>query len=113
MGREVVVQPNPRVHKALKTQMAAILADLERIAAGDERAKACFRCFGEQLCDALQPQIEAFCPDTLCMGGQIMESAALFLHPLEKLCTNKKITLYITQDTSLRTMQGLTRAASR
>ena len=57
----------------------------ERIAAGDKRAKACFRCFGEQLCDALQPQIEAFCPDTLCMGGQIMASAALFLHPLEKL----------------------------
>ena len=39
-----------------------------RIAAGDERAKACFRCFGEQLCDALQPQIEAFCPDTLSYG---------------------------------------------
>ena len=35
MGREVVVQPNPRVHKALKTQTAAILAELERIAAGD------------------------------------------------------------------------------
>ena len=35
MGREVVVQPNPRVHKALKNQMAAILAELERIAAGD------------------------------------------------------------------------------
>ena len=35
MGREVVVQPNPRVHKALKTQMAAILAELERIATGD------------------------------------------------------------------------------
>lgn len=35
MGREVVVQPNPRVHKALKTQMTAILAELERIAAGD------------------------------------------------------------------------------
>lgn len=35
MGREVVVQPNPRVHKALKTQMMAILAELERIAAGD------------------------------------------------------------------------------
>lgn len=85
----------------------------ERIATGDEQAKACFRRFGEQLCDALQPQIEAFCPDTLCMGGQIMASAALFLHPLEELCANKKITLYITQDTSLRTMQGLTRAASR
>ena len=35
MGREVVVQPNSRVHKALKTQMTAILAELERIAAGD------------------------------------------------------------------------------
>ena len=35
MGREVVVQPNPRVHKALKTQMVAILAELERIATGE------------------------------------------------------------------------------
>ena len=35
MEREVVVQPNPRVHKALRTQMAAILTELERIAAGD------------------------------------------------------------------------------
>ena len=34
MGREVVVQPTPRVHKALKTQMTAIRAELERIAAG-------------------------------------------------------------------------------
>ena len=34
MGREVGVQPNPRVHKALKTQMTAIRAELERIAAG-------------------------------------------------------------------------------
>ena len=35
MGREVVVQPNPRVYKVLKNQMAAILLELERIAAGD------------------------------------------------------------------------------
>ena len=35
MERDVVVQPNPRVHKALRTQMAAILAELERIATGD------------------------------------------------------------------------------
>ena len=35
MERDVVVHPNPRVHKALKTQMAEILAELERIAAGD------------------------------------------------------------------------------
>ncbi len=36
MGRDVIVQPNPRVHKALKTQMAVILAELERIAAGED-----------------------------------------------------------------------------
>jgi hypothetical protein len=30
-----VVQPNPRVYKALKTQMAFILEELQRIAAGE------------------------------------------------------------------------------
>lgn len=34
LEREVVVQPNPRVYKALKNQMAAILAELQRIADG-------------------------------------------------------------------------------
>ena len=33
--RDVVVRGNPRVYKALKTQMAAMLAELERIAIGD------------------------------------------------------------------------------
>ena len=31
----MVVQPNPRVYKALKTQMAFILEELQRIAAGE------------------------------------------------------------------------------
>lgn len=35
MGREVVVQPNPRVYKALKTQMLFIFDELERISAGE------------------------------------------------------------------------------
>lgn len=35
MEREVVVQPNPRVYKALKTQMLFILDELERISAGE------------------------------------------------------------------------------
>ncbi len=34
MGREVVVQPNPRVHKALRKQMEFVLSELQRIAAG-------------------------------------------------------------------------------
>ena len=34
MNREVVVQGNPRVYKALKGQMAEVLAELRRIEAG-------------------------------------------------------------------------------
>lgn len=36
MEREVVVQGNPRVHKALKNEMAAILSELKRINKADE-----------------------------------------------------------------------------
>ena len=36
MGREVVVQGNPRVFKALREQLAAVLEELRRIEAGAE-----------------------------------------------------------------------------
>ena len=35
MQRDVVVQGNPRVYKALKTEFAAVLAELRRIEAGN------------------------------------------------------------------------------
>ena len=35
MERDIVVQGNPKVYKALKTQMAEILAELKRISSGD------------------------------------------------------------------------------
>ena len=84
-----------------------------RAAAGDTQAAACFLQFGVLLRDALSPQIEAFNPDMICLGGQIMHSSSLFLSPLEMLCHEKNIKLSVTQDTSMRTMQGLTRANSR
>lgn len=34
--REVVVQGNPRVYKALRDQLAAVLMELQRLAKGDE-----------------------------------------------------------------------------
>ena len=34
MCREVVVQGNPRVYKALRNEFAAVLAELQRIEAG-------------------------------------------------------------------------------
>lgn len=36
MEREVVVQPNPRVQKALRKQMEFILEELQRIATGED-----------------------------------------------------------------------------
>ncbi len=34
-GRDVVVQGNPRVYKALRNELTAVLAELQRIATGD------------------------------------------------------------------------------
>ncbi|MDD2955360.1 MAG: hypothetical protein PHD67_03470 [Oscillospiraceae bacterium] len=34
--RDVVVQGNPRVHKALRNQLIAVLEELQRIASGEE-----------------------------------------------------------------------------
>ncbi len=65
--------------------------------------------FGGRLRDALEPFLEAFRPEALCLGGQIMGSAALFLAPVEELCMAAGIRVCITADTSLRTLQGLTR----
>ncbi len=36
MNRDVVVQGNPRVYKALRNQLADVLAELQRIEAGGE-----------------------------------------------------------------------------
>ena len=36
LGREIVVQGNPRVYKALKNQLAAVLEELKRIENGEE-----------------------------------------------------------------------------
>lgn len=36
MDRAIVVQPNPRIYKALKTQMAAVLTKLEEFKTADE-----------------------------------------------------------------------------
>lgn len=36
IGREIVVQGNPKVYKALKNQLAAVLDELKRISTGGE-----------------------------------------------------------------------------
>lgn len=79
----------------------------ERAAAGDERARACYAAFGQRLLDGLYPFLEHFSPTCLCLGGQITRSASWFLTPLAKVCAEKCICLYVTEDTTLRALQGL------
>ncbi|MCI9438102.1 MAG: ROK family protein [Lachnospiraceae bacterium] len=81
----------------------------ERVRSGDEKARACFLCFGCQVRDALLPFLEEFRPEVLCFGGQITRSADLFLPPVEEYCRRAGIRVLVTADTSLRTLQGLTR----
>lgn len=79
----------------------------ERAAAGDSDAVRCFCTFGQHLCNAVTPFLCSFHPDCLCLGGQITKSADLFLKPLKEICHSMRIQIYVTEDTSKRTIQGL------
>ncbi len=76
---------------------------------GNCQAQLCFLAFGRQIRDALSPFLVQFRPDVLCFGGQITRSASFFLKPMEHACHTQNVRLYITEDTSVRTLQGLTR----
>ena len=81
----------------------------QRTRSGEKSAGACFREFGVRLRDALSPFLDGFRPEVLCLGGQITKSGDLFLEPLETTCRERGIRLAVTEDTSVRTLQGLTR----
>lgn len=81
----------------------------ERVRSGDKAARQCFLAFGRLVQEALEPFLEAFRPEVLCFGGQIARSAELFLAPVEGYCHAAGVRLAVTEDTSLRTLQGLTR----
>lgn len=81
----------------------------QRVLEGDSQARHCFREFGVRLRDALIPFLDGFRPEVVCLGGQIMKSGAFFLEPLEAECGIRGIRTAVTEATSFRTMQGLTR----
>lgn len=81
----------------------------ERVQDGDERARECYLSFGRRIRDALMPFLEGFCPEILCLGGQITRSGSLFLAPVEEYGRKAGIQVAVTEDTSVRTLQGLTR----
>lgn len=81
----------------------------QRAAAGDEGARACYLAFGGRVRDALLPWAASFRPQVLCFGGQITRSGDLFLPPVEEACRALGVQVYVTEDISVRAMQGLTR----
>lgn len=78
-----------------------------RVAAGDEQAAACFLEFGTRLRDAVEPFLRAYRPDCLCLGGQITRSFSMYGAPLQALCDELGVAVYIAADTSVLAMQGL------
>ena len=78
---------------------------------GTPGAREVWQIFGERLRDALSPFLvpDGFAPSVLCLGGQIMKSAALFADPIRECCASLGVRLLIEEDTSRRVLQGLTR----
>lgn len=83
------------------------LALSKKVQDGDLAARACFDAFGDLVTQALTPFLDTFKPEYLVLGGQITRSADLFTLALRKSCTERNILLCFSDDTSLRTLQGL------
>lgn len=75
--------------------------------AGSPAASARFDAFGDLVQQALAPFLDAFRPEYLVLGGQITCSADLFTSALHRKCAERGISLCLSQETSLRTLQGL------
>lgn len=102
--RGLMALSRERLGEALDGRQMAL-----RAGQGDPAALACWRAFGERVRDALLPWLESFRPQVLCTGGQITRSGDLFLPPVEEACRGLGVSVYVTEDTSVRALQGLTR----
>lgn len=95
ISREVLGRP-------LDGKPLAELAD-----AGNTLALECFSRFGNQLAEGLAPILEAFRPDCLSLGGQIMRSRERFCGPLEEFCARMGVGVAYCPDTSGSALHGL------
>lgn len=102
--RGLMALSQERLGEALDGKGLALLAER-----GDQAARDCWAAFGLRVRDALVPWLESFQPETLCFGGQITRSGKLFLPPVEEACRTLGTRVYVTEDTSVRALQGLTR----
>ena len=73
----------------------------------DKEALLVYKKFGKWLREAMLPFIESFHPDTLVLGGQLSKSFPHFGEELGEECEKRRISIYLTQDTSKRALEGL------
>ncbi|WP_086348302.1 ROK family protein [Candidatus Enterococcus clewellii] len=76
---------------------------------GAETARTVFQFFGEYLGQAIKPYISSCKPDEITFGGQISKSFTYFEGGLRKALgkQEQQITLRVSEDTTLRTLEGL------
>lgn len=74
---------------------------------GNLQAQKVYELFGDDLENAMNPFLDAFCPTALVMGGQISKSWEYFGKKLGNACENRNIRIIMEENTSLRAMQGL------
>lgn len=77
--------------------------------AGDERAIAVFRRFGELLGEMLRPFIRSFRPEAIVIGGQIVKSQELFMDSVREALRETPVALEVSDDTSISAFAGVSR----
>lgn len=83
-------------------------AELARLCGeGNSKALAVFAEFGQVVCEALEPFLRSFRPDTLVLGGQISKSYRRFGKALDGLCRDLDIQIAVSRDTSESIVRGL------
>jgi|GEM_PF-160008 len=72
---------------------------------GSRPALEAFRRYGETLCEAIQPFLQRFAPDTIVLTGVIAKSAVYFMQALEEDCIREKRNLIVAEES--RVLDGI------
>lgn len=74
---------------------------------GNQTALAVYQEFGSWLQAAMLPFLDTFRPDGFVLGGQLSKSFCYYGKAFAEECRKRRITVYLTQDTSKRALEGL------
>jgi glucokinase len=81
----------------------------EMAKAGDEKAIAVFRRFGQMIGEMLLPFLKSFQPEAVVIGGQIMKSQELLISSAREALGDFPVQLEVSDETSISTFAGVSR----